>query len=159
MNESPQATKAKKRIEKDFEKRDQELQKMAKQLQTLQEALEKIAALSALPLVWHYIGPIQSNKTRDIAAHFDWVHSVAREKIALRLARQGREGSPIGTTLVLGDTEELAPYLRQLILNPLHGHPAELRRLDRPGLFETLRELAAAPGPLAAPEEEAARAA
>jgi len=52
----------------------------------LQEAMEKIAALSDLPLVWHFIGPIQSNKTRAIAEHFDWVHSVAREKIAQRLA-------------------------------------------------------------------------
>jgi PLP dependent protein len=52
----------------------------------VQEALEKIAELSALPLIWHFIGPIQSNKTRAIAEHFDWVHSVAREKIALRLA-------------------------------------------------------------------------
>lgn len=50
------------------------------------EAMEKIAALSALPLTWHFIGPIQSNKTRAIAEHFNWVHSVAREKIALRLA-------------------------------------------------------------------------
>jgi pyridoxal phosphate enzyme (YggS family) len=53
----------------------------------VQEGLEKIAALSALPLVWHFIGPVQSNKTRSIAAHFDWVHSIAREKIALRLAQ------------------------------------------------------------------------
>ena len=53
----------------------------------VQEALEKIAALSALPLIWHFIGPIQSNKTRAIAEHFDWVHSVSREKIALRLAQ------------------------------------------------------------------------
>ena len=52
----------------------------------VQEGLEKIAELSALPLIWHFIGPIQSNKTRAIAEHFDWVHSVAREKIALRLA-------------------------------------------------------------------------
>jgi len=52
----------------------------------VQEALQKIAALSVLPLVWHFIGPIQSNKTRAIAEHFDWVHSVARAKIALRLA-------------------------------------------------------------------------
>lgn len=52
----------------------------------VQEGLEKIVALSALPLTWHFIGPIQSNKTRAIAEHFDWVHSVAREKIALRLA-------------------------------------------------------------------------
>jgi pyridoxal phosphate enzyme (YggS family) len=52
----------------------------------LQEALVKIAELKALPLVWHFIGPIQSNKTRTIAENFDWVHSVDREKIARRLS-------------------------------------------------------------------------
>ena len=52
----------------------------------VQEGLEKIAALSPLPLIWHFIGPIQSNKTRVIAENFQWVHSVAREKIAQRLA-------------------------------------------------------------------------
>lgn len=54
----------------------------------LQEALDKIEALSDLPLTWHFIGPIQSNKTRPIAEHFDWVHSVDREKIARRLNDQ-----------------------------------------------------------------------
>lgn len=52
----------------------------------LQEAVEKITQLSHLPnLSWHFIGPIQSNKTKQIASHFSWVHSVDREKIALRL--------------------------------------------------------------------------
>jgi pyridoxal phosphate enzyme (YggS family) len=50
------------------------------------EGVEKIQALEDLRLVWHYIGPIQSNKTRAIAAHFDWVHSIDREKIAVRLS-------------------------------------------------------------------------
>lgn len=54
----------------------------------LQEALQKIQALSDLDLEWHFIGPIQSNKTRDIALHFDWVHGVEREKIARRLSEQ-----------------------------------------------------------------------
>jgi hypothetical protein len=54
----------------------------------LQEALDKIHALPDQPLVWHFIGPIQSNKTRDIAAHFHWVHSVDRLKIARRLSEQ-----------------------------------------------------------------------
>lgn len=55
----------------------------------LQEALGKIQTLSDLaPLCWHFIGPIQSNKTRDIAEHFDWVHSVERLKIAQRLSQQ-----------------------------------------------------------------------
>ena len=54
----------------------------------LQEALEKIAALEQYPLQWHFIGPIQSNKTRPIAEYFDWVHSVDRLKIAQRLSEQ-----------------------------------------------------------------------
>jgi len=51
----------------------------------VQEALVKIDALADLELVWHFIGPIQSNKTRPIAESFQWVHSVDREKIAIRL--------------------------------------------------------------------------
>jgi pyridoxal phosphate enzyme (YggS family) len=54
----------------------------------LQEALDKILALQDLDLVWHFVGPIQSNKTRAIAAHFHWVHSVDRLKIARRLSAQ-----------------------------------------------------------------------
>jgi pyridoxal phosphate enzyme (YggS family) len=51
------------------------------------EGVEKIRALRGLGLTWHYIGPIQSNKTRLIAEHFDWVHSIDREKIAARLSQ------------------------------------------------------------------------
>ena len=54
----------------------------------LREAVAKIDYLSDLPLTWHFIGPIQSNKTRPIAEHFQWVHSVDREKIARRLNDQ-----------------------------------------------------------------------
>jgi len=58
----------------------------------LQEALDKIEAVRGLapdvPLQWHFIGPIQSNKTRPIAEHFDWAHAVDREKIAHRLSEQ-----------------------------------------------------------------------
>jgi pyridoxal phosphate enzyme (YggS family) len=58
----------------------------------LQEGIDKIAAVAkALPdtrLEWHFIGPIQSNKTRPIAANFDWVHTVERLKIAQRLSEQ-----------------------------------------------------------------------
>jgi pyridoxal phosphate enzyme (YggS family) len=60
----------------------------------LQEALDKIAALGDLPLEWHFIGPIQSNKTRAIASHFDWVHSVDRIKIARRLSEQRPQSLP-----------------------------------------------------------------
>ena len=54
----------------------------------IQEAVDKINALRDLPLQWHCIGPIQSNKTRLVAEHFDWVHSVDRLKIAQRLSDQ-----------------------------------------------------------------------
>ena len=54
----------------------------------LQEALSKQEELVDLPLIWHFIGPIQSNKTRAIAEHFAWVHSVDRLKIAQRLSEQ-----------------------------------------------------------------------
>ncbi len=60
----------------------------------VQEALDKQAALHDLPLEWHFIGPIQSNKTRAIAAHFSWVHSVDRLKIAERLSAQRPPGLP-----------------------------------------------------------------
>jgi pyridoxal phosphate enzyme (YggS family) len=63
----------------------------------LQEALDKIASVSAaLPdrqISWHFIGPIQSNKTRPIATSFDWVHTVERLKIAQRLSEQRPDGS------------------------------------------------------------------
>ena len=54
----------------------------------IQEAVEKITTLRDLPLQWHCIGPIQSNKTRLVAEHFDWVHTVDRLKIAQRLSEQ-----------------------------------------------------------------------
>jgi len=54
----------------------------------IQEAVDKITALSALPIEWHCIGPIQSNKTRLVAEHFQWVHTVDRLKIAQRLSDQ-----------------------------------------------------------------------
>ena len=54
----------------------------------LQEAQDKMAELQELNLCWHFIGPIQSNKTRGIAEAFDWAHSVDRLKIARRLSEQ-----------------------------------------------------------------------
>lgn len=57
----------------------------------LQEAITKIEALSDLDLQWHFIGPIQSNKTKDIAQHFSWVQSIDRLKIAQRLNTQRPE--------------------------------------------------------------------
>ncbi len=54
----------------------------------LQEALDKQQELADLDLEWHFIGPLQSNKTRRVAEHFDWVHSVDRWKVAQRLSEQ-----------------------------------------------------------------------
>jgi len=60
----------------------------------LQEALQKQQQLSAFNITWHFIGPIQSNKTKPIATHFSWVHSVDRLKIAQRLSEQRPEQLP-----------------------------------------------------------------
>ncbi len=64
----------------------------------LQEALDKMAAVAALrpdlALDWHFIGPIQSNKTRPLAEHFAWAHAVDREKIARRLSEQRPDHLP-----------------------------------------------------------------
>lgn len=66
----------------------------------VQEGVEKILALKQLlpadhaPLVWHFIGPLQSNKTRPVAEHFDWVHSIDRLKVAQRLSEQRPEHLP-----------------------------------------------------------------
>jgi hypothetical protein len=60
----------------------------------LQEALDKLDALADLDLEWHFIGPLQSNKTRPIAERFAWVHGVEREKIARRLSEQRPPGLP-----------------------------------------------------------------
>ena len=61
----------------------------------VQEGIEKIAALAGFPLQWSFVGPIQSNKTRLIAEHFDWVHSVSRLHIAERLARSRPPHRPL----------------------------------------------------------------
>ena len=61
----------------------------------VQEALDKMHELHDLPLEWHFIGPLQSNKTRDIAQNFAWVHCVDRLKVAERLAAQRPSGMPV----------------------------------------------------------------
>jgi pyridoxal phosphate enzyme (YggS family) len=62
----------------------------------VQEALDKMAALADLPepIHWHFTGPLQSNKTRQVAEHFDWVHTIDRVKIAERLSAQRPAGLP-----------------------------------------------------------------
>jgi pyridoxal phosphate enzyme (YggS family) len=107
----------------------------------LQEALDKITSVSAaLPdrkIDWHFIGPIQSNKTRPIATSFDWVHTVERLKIAQRLSEQRPEGAaPLNICLQVnisgeasksGVAPEELPELARLV--------AQLPRLRLRGLM------------------------
>lgn len=74
----------------------------------VQEALDKQAELADLdPIVWHFIGPLQSNKTRDVAEHFSWVHSVDRERIARRLNDQRPEAlGPLDICLQVNISDE-----------------------------------------------------
>jgi pyridoxal phosphate enzyme (YggS family) len=98
----------------------------------IQEAVEKVNALRHLQLQWHCIGPIQSNKTRLVAEHFDWVHTVDRLKIAQRLSEQRpahlaplqvciqvnvdggptKSGVPPGEALTLARAVAVLPHLR-----------------------------------------------
>lgn len=101
----------------------------------LQEALDKIEKLSQLELNWHFIGPIQSNKTKPIAEHFQWVHSVDRLKIALRLNDHRDQGNvPLNVCVQinlsgeasksgvdLAEAEALCDYISQLPKLKLRG--------------------------------------
>ncbi|MFT5521644.1 MAG: pyridoxal phosphate enzyme (YggS family) [Enterobacterales bacterium] len=73
----------------------------------IQEAVEKIIALNEPNICWHYIGPIQSNKTQKIAEYFDWTHSVDRLKIARRLSNQRPESmAPLNICLQVNISAE-----------------------------------------------------
>lgn len=65
----------------------------------LQEAIDKVGRLAHLDLTWHYIGNIQSNKTKEVANHFDWVHTVDRAKIGKRLSDQRKSDRPLQTLI------------------------------------------------------------
>jgi pyridoxal phosphate enzyme (YggS family) len=115
----------------------------------LQEALDKMDRLAARPLEWHFIGPIQSNKTRLIAARFQWVHGIDRARIAERLAAARPAAMPAldvclqinvsGETTKSGIDPAAAPALARLV--------AGLPRLR-------LRGLMAIPRPTADPLEQ-----
>jgi pyridoxal phosphate enzyme (YggS family) len=116
----------------------------------LQEALDKKPELADLPqLVWHFIGPIQSNKTRGIAETFDWVHSVDRAKIAKRLNDQRPAGKgPLNVCVqVKLSAEESKSGTKSSEASELCQQIAELPNL-------TLRGLMAIP---AATDDEAAQ--
>ena len=116
----------------------------------LQDAMTKVETLSGLGVSWHFIGAVQSNKTRPIAAHFDWVHSIEREKIARRLSAQrpaGREplevcievnvsGEETKSGVPPANVESLARMVRDLPGLRLRG----LMAIPRPSPdFETQR--------------------
>ena len=74
----------------------------------VQEAVAKIKALVDLPLRWHFLGRIQSNKTALIAQHFDWVHTLDREKAARRLAGQRGRRGPLNVLVQVNIDEDPA---------------------------------------------------
>ncbi len=107
----------------------------------LQEALQKQAQLQGLPITWHFIGPIQSNKTAAIAEHFDWVHSVDRIKVARRLGEQRVGHEPLNICIQVNISNEQSKSGV-----PLTDVPALAREIvDLPGL--KLRGLMAIPAP------------
>jgi PLP dependent protein len=115
----------------------------------VQEAMEKIEALRDLPLEWHFIGPLQSNKTRTIAENFAWVHSVDRLKIAERLsAQRPAQLPPLNVCLQVNVSgEETKSGIAPTEAGHLAQAVAQLPRLK-------LRGLMAIPAPL---DDEAAQ--
>jgi pyridoxal phosphate enzyme (YggS family) len=125
----------------------------------VQEALPKMDALRDVPIVWHYIGPVQGNKTRPIAERFQWVHSVDRAKIAERLsAQRPYHAPPLNVLLQVNlaaerqkagvpsdEVVELAALIRglpKLVLRGLMGiPPAQASHADTMRFFEGLRAL------------------
>ena len=104
----------------------------------LQEALGKIRELSYLDdICWHFIGPIQSNKTRDIASHFQWVHSVDRLKIAKRLSDQRSDMlPPLNVCLQVNISEEASKSGAAMSdLSDLVAEVAQLPHLNLRGLM------------------------
>jgi len=110
----------------------------------VQEALAKQIELADLDgIVWHFIGPLQSNKTREVAEHFTWVHSVDREKIARRLNDQRPEGMPpLEVCLQVNISDEATksgvslaelPALAEAVLSMPHLRLRGLMAIPAPG--------------------------
>ncbi|MFZ2725148.1 MAG: YggS family pyridoxal phosphate-dependent enzyme [Methylococcaceae bacterium] len=129
----------------------------------VQEALQKQQALSAFDITWHFIGPIQSNKTKLLAGHFHWVHSVDSLKIAQRLNEQRPDYlPPLNICLQVNISEQdtksgillnqLADLVEQVLglprLNlrgvmaiPAPAHTIEQQRLPYRTLFNAVKQL------------------
>jgi len=103
----------------------------------LQEALTKIAALRDLDLEWHFIGPLQSNKTKPVAENFAWVHSIDRLKLARRLSEQRPAGlPPLNICLQVNvSDEESKSGVSFAGLSELAREVASLPRLNLRGLM------------------------
>ncbi len=103
----------------------------------LQEAIPKMESLQDLPLTWHFTGQIQANKTRLIAEHFDWVHTVDRERIAVRLSEQRpADASPINVCIqVRLEAEPGKGGVEPANLATLAAQMRELPRLRLRGLM------------------------
>ena len=115
----------------------------------LQEALPKLDELQDCAIEWHFIGPIQSNKTRPIATRFDWVHSVDRLKIAQRLSEQRpSELEPLNICLQVNISNEASKSgLHPDELSEIAAEIADLPRLR-------LRGLMAIPAPTSNPDQQ-----
>lgn len=96
----------------------------------VQEALPKMDALRELPIVWHYIGPVQGNKTRPIAERFQWVHSVDRARVAERLSAQRPYHAPPLNVLVQVNLAA-EPQKSGARSEEVAGLAAQIRRLPR----------------------------
>jgi len=126
----------------------------------VQEGIDKVAALADVPgLTWHFIGQLQGNKTREVAGHFDWVHTVDRERIALRLsAQRAHDAAPLQVLLQVRLADEpgkggvapaqvpalaaaisALPHLRLRGLMCIPAPAADIEAQRRP--FRQLREL------------------
>jgi len=117
----------------------------------VQEALPKMAALTELGLTWHFIGRLQSNKTREVATHFDWLHSLDRLKLAERLSAQRPPELPALQCLleVNADAETSKGGVDFVALGELAAAVREL-----PGL--SLRGFMALPAPRENPDDQRA---
>ncbi len=129
----------------------------------LQEAIPKIEALAHLGLRWHFIGAIQSNKTRAIATYFHWIHTIDRVKIARRLSEQCPEGKVLNLCIQVNidgdpnksgvapeDTSELLRVLTDLPRVRVRGLMTMLERSSDPGKsYARLTEIFASLRPLA----------
>jgi diadenylate cyclase len=89
---------------------------------------------------------ITSTQVTGIAEHIPSEVFEAILNLAIELANQGREGKAVGTTFVIGDTEKVMQFSRQMIFNPFHGYPEEERNILNPQLRETLKEFSVLDG-------------